>query len=151
MIDPSEAIRAEKQQTSVARKVFSVVPITEPWSWQQIMAELRRNQLNIEKIVVGGCLNALKQAGLVKEPSPGHFQRVQLREKISTQQTKESPMATEKPNPKPSDAIAGVAVALRKAADELDYLIIAMEEQTSSHNGELLKVRQLKAALAAIL
>lgn len=64
-------------QTSVARKVFHSVPIQDAWDEATIIREMRASgsSVTIAAHAVRSCLYDLKDAGLVKEPSKGHFQR----------------------------------------------------------------------------
>ena len=64
-----------------AKKVYSAVPITEPWTSAQVMTELGRLNKTTEQRVVLGCLASLKELGLVKEPSIGLWIRTEVRTK----------------------------------------------------------------------
>lgn len=68
--------RMLKGQTSVAKKVYSAVPINEAWPVKQVLTELGRLQISMDHRRVAGCLNTLKESGLIKEPNKGEFIRV---------------------------------------------------------------------------
>jgi hypothetical protein len=70
-------------QTAVAKKVFELVPIQEAWTAQEIQGALQRaTRSSMDFRLLGGCLNTLKEAGLVAEPKPGHFERVKFARRI---------------------------------------------------------------------
>ena len=67
-------------QTAIARKVFDFVPIQDAWAANKIVSEMIRCGLpRIDFRTIEGCLHRLKDAGLVKEPERGAFQRVMPR------------------------------------------------------------------------
>lgn len=65
--------------TDTARKVYSATPLTEDWSIAAINGEMRRNGQAIDRSIVAGCLLSMKNQGLVKEPAPGQFIRVNVK------------------------------------------------------------------------
>lgn len=126
-------------QSSVARKVFEGVPIQEAWPENAIFDAIRNNNISIAAHAVRGCLLDMKDVGLVKEPSKGHFQRVpvqpflRLNEDKDTQSTKtidiEAPMQTttaKKTEPTPLDLLATVATELTLMASEFSERMRAM-------------------------
>jgi hypothetical protein len=71
------------EQSSVAQKVFEAVPMQEVWSSQQIHGALQRTtRSTMDFKILQGCLNTLKEAGLVHEPKTGCFERVKQREPV---------------------------------------------------------------------
>ena len=81
----------ENQQTGVAKKVYGAVPINEAWPSKSIVAELTRQGQVRDFSIIEGCLNTLKEVGLIKEMSPGHFQRVKPK---PTVEKEAEPMST---------------------------------------------------------
>ncbi len=65
--------------TSIARKVYAVVPMRERWQVGQIIAEFQRSGQSADYRVIAGCLNTLIAAGLVHEPRKGEFSREPIR------------------------------------------------------------------------
>ena len=151
----------ENQQTGVAKKVYGAVPINEAWPSKSIVAELTRQGQVRDFSIIEGCLNTLKEIGLIKEPSPGHFQRVK---------PKAEPMSTKPLNPvippnssikgestEPVDRLAAIGTKLRglsqiflELADDIDEAALAFEEKTSGNDEELAKLRQLKNVLKSL-
>ncbi len=151
----------ENQQTGVAKKVYGAVPINEAWPSKSIVAELTRQGQVRDFSIVEGCLNTLKEVGLIKEMSPGHFQRVK---------PKAEPMSTKPLNPvippnssikgestEPVDRLAAIGTKLRglsqmflELADDIDEAALAFEEKTSGNDEELAKLRQLKNVLKSL-
>lgn len=151
----------ENQQTGVAKKVYGAVPINEAWPSKSIVAELTRQGQVRDFSIIEGCLNTLKEVGLIKEMSPGHFQRVK---------PKAEPMSTKPLNPvippnssikgeptEPVDRLAAIGTKLRglsqmflELADDIDEAALAFEEKASGNDEELAKLRQLKNVLKSL-
>ena len=151
----------ENQQTGVAKKVYGAVPINEAWPSKSIVSELTRQGQVRDFSIIEGCLNTLKEVGLIKEVSPGHFQRVK---------PKAEPMSTKPLNPvipsnssikgeptEPVDRLAAIGTKLRglsqmflELADDIDEAALAFEEKTSGNDEELAKLRQLKNVLKSL-
>jgi hypothetical protein len=72
-----------ESQTPTAKKVYAVVPISEPWSSKQICTELMRTGKSLDLPAVQGCLKTLRNAGLIAETADFHFQREPTRPKAS--------------------------------------------------------------------
>ena len=151
----------ENQQTGVAKKVYGAVPINEAWPSKSIVSELTRQGQVRDFSIIEGCLNTLKEVGLIKETAPGHFQRVK---------PKAEPMSTKPLNPvippnssikgeptEPVDRLAAIGTKLRglsqmflELADDIDEAALAFEEKTSGNDEELAKLRQLKNVLKSL-
>lgn len=151
----------ENQQTGVAKKVYGAVPINEAWPSKSIAAELTRQGQIRDFSIIGGCLNTLKEVGLIKEVAPGHFQRV--KPKPTTEKEAELMTATpSKPSAKseptePVDRLAAIGTKLRglsklflELADDIDEATLAFEEKASGNDEELAKLRQLKGLLKSL-
>lgn len=66
-------------QTSIARRVYDAVPISDAWTVHQVLRELDRVGLPIRDYSkLEGCLNSLCQTGLVDEPEKGKFRRAKV-------------------------------------------------------------------------
>ena len=159
----------ENQQTGVAKKVYGAVPINEAWPSKQIVMELSRQGQVRDFSIVEGCLNTLKEVGLIKETAPGHFQRVKPKPKPTVEKEAE-PMTTKPLNPvippnssikgestEPVDRLAAIGTKLRglsqmflELADDIDEAALAFEEKTSGNDEELAKLRQLKNVLKSL-
>ena len=151
----------ENQQTGVAKKVYGAVPINEAWPSKAIVAELTRQGQVRDFSIIEGCLNTLKEVGLIREVAPGHFQRVKPK---STVEKEAEPMAATPPKTpaeskptEPVDRLAAIGTKLRglsqmflELADDIDEAALAFEEKTSGNDEELAKLRQLKNVLKSL-
>lgn len=151
----------ENQQTGVAKKVYGAVPINEAWPSKSIVAELTRQGQVRDFSIIEGCLNTLKEVGLIKETAPGHFQRVKPK---PTVEKEAEPMTTKTLNPptksepaEPVDRLAAIGTRLRslsktflELADDIDEATLAFEEKASGNDEELAKLRQLKGLLKSL-
>ena len=151
----------ENQQTGVAKKVYGAVPINEAWPSKSIVAELTRQGHVRDFSIIEGCLNTLKEVGLVRETAPGHFQRVKPKhtaekEAKSMATTLQKPPAKSEPT-EPVDRLAAIGTKLRglsqmflELADDIDEAALAFEEKASDNDEELAKLRQLKGLLKSL-
>ena len=149
----------ENQLTGVAKKVYGAVPINEAWPSKSIVSELTRQGQIRDFSIIEGCLNTLKEVGLIKEVSPGHFQRVKSK---PTAEKEAEPMTTKPLNPvapptEPMDRLVAIGTKLRglsqtflELADDIDEATLAFEEKASGNDGELAKLRQLKGLLKSL-
>lgn len=85
--------RLVHDQNGPAQKVLEATPIQENWTAQKVQQELRRTGHQMQVHLVFGCLNTLKQAGLVKEPKKGEFCKVRRPRGVSVN------VSTPKPRP----------------------------------------------------
>lgn len=67
--------------TTTARKVYESLPLSEPWTTNQVAADLVRRGIAVEFNIMVGCINALIRAGVVTEPKHRHYIRVPIRAK----------------------------------------------------------------------
>lgn len=157
----------ENQQTGVAKKVYGAVPINEAWPSKSIVAELTRQGQVRDFSIIEGCLNTLKEVGLIREVAPGHFQRIKPK---PTAEKEAEPMSTKPLNPvippnssikseptEPVDRLAAIGTKLRglsqmflELADDIDEAALAFEEKSSGNDEELAKLRQLKNVLKSL-
>jgi len=99
-------------QSSLARKVFQVVPIQERWSAHDIFNSLMVAETTGAQFpAVRRGLGELKDAGLIREPVNGHFQRTAItitpqREQSMSKETKPAVSTTNKPEGSALDTLA---------------------------------------------
>lgn len=156
----------ENQQTGVAKKVYGAVPINEAWPSKSIVAELTRQGQVRDFSIIEGCLNTLKEVGLIREAAPGYFQRVKPKPKPTVEKEAE-PMTTKPLNQptkselteptEPMDRLAAIGARLRslsktflELADDIEEVALACEEKVSGNDEELAKLRQLKGLLKSL-
>lgn len=151
----------ENQQTGIAKKVYGAVPINEAWPSKQIVVELARQGQVRDFSIIEGCLNSLKETGLIKEIAPGHFQRIKPKptvEKEAEPMTTKTPTTpTKSESTEPVDRLAAIGTKLRglsqmflELADDIDEAALAFEEKASGNDEELAKLRQLKNVLKSL-
>jgi hypothetical protein len=141
-------------QTAVAKKVFELVPIQEAWTAQEIQGALQRaTRSSMDFRLLGGCLNTLKDAGLVAEPKPGHFERVKLREANTTMgKTFEPlvPLVLTRPKTASAEMLTELAGRARQLADDLDAAANAINEESEQNAASLKTLAQLQGLLKSL-
>jgi hypothetical protein len=149
--------------SSAATKVFEVVPIQTAWSQNEIYRTLNEiTRSTMDTHIFRGCLNTLKEAGLIREPSRGHFQKIAIKEKkvkdMTSPEPKTAPLAlptktTEPGQPKannPLDLLSDIAGKLRAVADDIDAAAIAIDESIAESTENLGKLKQLQSILKSL-
>jgi uncharacterized protein YfcZ (UPF0381/DUF406 family) len=162
--------------TEQAKKVYSGVPLAEPWTVAQIMSELERlGHGHRELRMVSGCLNSLKEAGLIKEPAPGRWIRIDIRSKqpvpqekvVAISQAKEEkeppvPAINTQPVPEKSDLtplerigslsarVLTIIQSLHQLAADIEATAIDVEEQIEKINKDGEKLKQLQTLLKSL-
>jgi hypothetical protein len=167
MLSPSRHAQLLRCVTVQQRKVFDCIPISEAWSFKQINAEITRRGMAMRWDQFQGCVDALKQAGVVKEISTGMFMREPVRNPDAPiiVLTEDRPMPQEiktKPNPAtPIDALAALAQRVRtisdvaiqlhheavKLADEIEHVALDFEERGEQNSKAAEQLAQLRALL----
>ncbi|WP_155947209.1 hypothetical protein [Pseudacidovorax intermedius] len=156
-MNANKLARIESGLNTMASKVLDAVPIQQAWSKAQIASELHRTGCGASRDVVDGCLGTLKDRGAIKEPKPGHFQRVAARP-ITTAANEAMTPATIHPiepaaAPSSDDTLsrlANLGALLRRAADECDALGLEVEERVKDAGKDGAKLRQLQAILKGL-
>ncbi len=110
--------------TEMAKKVYSAVPVAEPWNTNQIASELVRLRLSVcDYRIVAGCINTLVKAGLVRDLGRGMFIREPVKDK--PEQAPKEPIMQIKREAPPANAPATTpaqAAAPATASSPLDKL-----------------------------
>lgn len=162
---PSKFDRLASQQTAIARKVLEATPMQEPWLPSQILAEMQRLRgTSTTMTIVNGCLGSLKASGLVREPSPNCWIRVQPRECTHAEADEadgqpHTPEVQERimSNQTTMERMASLATQARTMADQLRSLAGSIEDtaleaeaEVQRAKDELVKFEQLKSLLASL-
>ncbi|MCY0854320.1 hypothetical protein [Cupriavidus sp. D39] len=146
-------------QTTIAKKVFEMVPIQEAWSCNQILAALHRvTRSSMDYQIMQGCLVALKGAGLVREPKGGLFQRAEIKEKAEDKMANAADKAVEVAvqaaasgaKKSPIEILAGIASHLRMIASDIETAAIVIEEGIAEKDENLGKLKQLQSILKSL-
>jgi hypothetical protein len=153
--------------SAIARKVYDAIPAQETWSMAQIQAELQRTGGTArDKRILEGCVNSLKEAGIIKEPVRGFFIREHVSpptsKTVETKPIKETtlglpnttPLPSTQPKGKPLDKLAGIAnranmlaASLRDLASDIETAALELEEEVAAS----LKASEKLQALSSIL
>ncbi len=132
-----------------ARKVYEATPIGESWEVLRIAREIRRVHSTGPALdVLQGCLSALRDSGLIKEPVRGQFIRSQVPSYTPPKQPDpEAQMAAPTPQqPAPAATTLQVKTAQRGRSPLLDRFG-AMAEEARAMAGRLTALaNQLEAA-----
>lgn len=162
----------ERGLNGMERKVLEAVPMQEPWSAKAIQQELHRMGKPLEIKQLAFSLRSLREVGLIKINNTGEYIRVAVEPpraakepfpaKPSIQVQTEKKTMTLKPAPaaEPQPIATGKvdlmaqlarrAASLRKEADALDELALAIGEREQQHEAELARFNQLRELLKGI-
>jgi len=152
--------------TAAAKKVLDVVPITEAWAGKQIHLELTRQGRSVDRSHVDGCLQSLKERGLVREPDVGMWIRVSAKPKPKPNLSSVPPVnpsimaqadAAEKAATDPLDRLAALAQSLRdlskmanNLANEIEAAALDVDARIQAASADGAKLRQLQALLKGL-
>ncbi|MGW8465786.1 hypothetical protein [Pseudomonas sp. CLCA07] len=151
-------------QSSIAQKVFGYVPIQTSWSAHDIhRAVLAANATGASAYAIRRALGELKDAGLIREPVGGKFQRDAVtskpkKEQVMTQATKQTVISIKKPEAGALDVLAtlsGEVVSLsdefskrmRAMAVRIEEVALSVEAERESNAAAIIKARRLHEAL----
>ncbi|WP_045194475.1 hypothetical protein [Pseudomonas sp. 2(2015)] len=154
-------------QSSLARKVFEVVPIQEAWHATDIHGALRSAGSSSSQFrAVRACLGELKDAGLIREPVNSHFQRTASANKTQKEQpmakeTAQKVVAIKKPEAGSLDVLASlssevIAMAddfgqrMRKMAARIEEVALSVEAEREGNSEQLEKLKQLQSILKSL-
>ncbi len=153
-------------QSSIAQKVFGYVPIQASWSTHDIHgAVLAANATGASAYAVRRALGELKDAGLIREPAGGKFQR-----DAATPKTKKEPAVTQVAKTtavlikKPElalDVLADlsseivsianeVSQRMKKLAGRIEEVALSVEAERAANSEAAEKLKQLQALLKGI-
>jgi hypothetical protein len=151
-------------QSSLARKVFQVVPIQERWSAHDIFNSLMVAEATGAQFpAVRRGLGELKEAGLIREPVNGHFQRTAItikfpREQSMSKETKPAVIAINKAEVSALDTLAvlsgevisfaeEVGLRMKKLAARIEEVALTVEAERETNADALEKFKLLQSLL----
>ncbi|AIO44492.1 hypothetical protein DM44_4804 [Burkholderia cepacia] len=148
--------------SAIAKKVLEMVPIQEAWSRSEIAGHLLRvTKSSPDAAVIDGCLGRLKDSGLIREPSRGRYQRIEVRErevlKVPDQKAEKTADVHADQSIPPIEILSKLAERARTVATELVMLASDIEtaaltiEQGNAENvANLEKLRQFQSLLKSL-
>ncbi|MEW7854771.1 hypothetical protein AB2M95_02590 [Pseudomonas chlororaphis] len=154
-------------QSSIAQKVFGFVPIQTSWSNHEIhSAASSAKATGASPYAVRRALGELKDAGLIREPVGGKFQRDAAtpkpkKEQVMTQAANQTVVSIKKPEAGALDvlaALSGEVVSLsddfskrmKALAARIEEVALSVEAERESNAEALGKLRQLQSLLKGI-
>jgi hypothetical protein len=154
-------------QSSIAQKVFGFVPIQECWSTHEIRgAALAASATAASDHAIRRALGELKDAGIIREPVGGKFQRDALSTKPIKEQTmpkvaNDTVVSIKKPEVGALDALASlsaevislsdeVGTRMKKMAARIEEVALSVAAEQESNAEALGKLKQLQSLLKGI-
>ncbi len=172
VMTPRKFLAVEGGLTQAARKVYAACPAHESWAAIRIHQELLRigEGGGRDVRVTMGCLQSLKESGLLNEPRRGEFIRVDVRHTqkadpepltVSVQQPKVIPMpVTMNPPPKaphkpsPMELLAALASRSKELGKmaasleaDIEHAAITIEDYIANEAANSAKLKQLQELL----
>lgn len=163
----SRVVQLLAGQSSIARKVFPHVPIQESWSAHDIqIAALTANATSVAVHAVRRALNEMKDAGIIREPTGGRFQRdaysaKPAKEIVMPVATKEPVVAIKKPEVQALDALASlsaevvalsddISARMKRLAGRIEEVALSVEVEREGNAEALGKLKQLQSLLKSL-
>lgn len=149
-------------QSSIAQKVFGYVPIQASWSAHDIhSAVLKANATGASAYAMRRALGELKDAGLIREPVGGKFQRDAATPKPKREQVMPAAKQTAVSIKKPDGALdvlaalSGEVVSLsdefskrmKALAGRIEEVALSVEAERESNAEAIIKAKRLQEAL----
>lgn len=154
-------------QSSIAQKVFGYVPIQTSWSNHEIHgAASTAKATGASPYAVRRALGELKDAGLIREPVGGKFQRDAAtqkpkKEQVMTQAAKQAVVAIKKPEAGALDVLAAlsgevislsdeVSRRMKKLAERIEEVALSVEAEREGNAEAVGKLKQLQSLLKSL-
>lgn len=153
-------------QSSIAQKVFTLVPIQAAWSNHEIHgAALTAKATGASPYAIRRALGELKEAGLIREPVGGKFQRdastpKTIKEQAVTQVAKQAVVSIKKPEGA-LDVLASLSGEVVSLADDfsrrmkalasrIEEVALSVEVERETNAAAVGKLKQLQELLKGI-
>lgn len=156
-------------QSSIAQKVFGYVPIQTSWSSHEIhgaVSAANANATGASAYAIRRALGELKDAGLVREPAGGKFQRdaaIQKpkKEQVMTQVAKQTVVSIKKPEAGALDVLAALSGEVVSLSDEIskrmkalagriEEVALSVEAEREGNAEAVGKLKQLQSLLKSL-
>lgn len=153
-------------QSSIAQKVFTLVPIQAAWSNHEIHgAAITAKATGASPYAIRRALGELKEAGLIREPVGGKFQRdaatpKPIKEQAVTQVAKQAVVSIKKPEGA-LDVLACLSGEVASLGDEfskrmkslaarIEEVALSVESERETNAAAVGKLKQLQELLKGI-
>lgn len=153
-------------QSSIAQKVFTLVPIQAAWSNHEIHgAAINAKATGASPYAIRRALGELKEAGLIREPVGGKFQRdaatpKTIKEQAVTQVAKQTVVSIKKPEGA-LDVLASLSGEVVSLADDfskrmkalaarIEEVALSVEAERETNAAAVGKLKQLQELLKGI-
>ena len=153
-------------QSSIAQKVFTLVPIQAAWSNHEIHgAALTAKATGASPYAIRRALGELKEAGLIREPVGGKFQRdaatpKTFKEQAMTQASKQTVVSIKKPEGA-LDVLASLSgevvnlaedfsKRMKALASRIEEVALSVEAERETNAAAVGKLKQLQELLKGI-
>ncbi len=163
----SRVVQLLAGQSSIARKVFPHVPIQENWSAHDIhIAAVAANATTVSAHAVRRALNEMTDAGIIREPTGGKFQRdayspKPVKEIAMPVAAKETVIAIKKPEVQALDALASlsaevvalsddISARMKRLAGRIEEVALSVEVEREGNAEALGKLKQLQSLLKSL-
>lgn len=153
-------------QSSIAQKVFTLVPIQAAWSNHEIHgAAITAKATGASPYAIRRALGELKEAGLIREPLGGKFQRdaatqKPIKEQAVTQAAKQAVVSIKKPEGALDvlASLSGEVVSLadnfskrmKVLASRIEEVALSVEAERETNAAAVGKLKQLQELLKGI-
>lgn len=154
-------------QSSIAQKIFAYVPIQTSWSNHEIHGAVSTAKATgASPYAIRRALGELKEAGLIREPIGGKFQRDAAtpkpkKEQAVTQVAKTSAVSIKKPETGALDVLASLSGEVVNLADDfskrmkelatrIEEVALSVETERESNAEAVNKLKQLQELLKGI-
>lgn len=132
-------------QSTIAKKVFQFIPLTEHWTATEIASEMRRaTRSSPDFHILQGCINSLKDSGLVVETGHGKFRKIEIKEVKEKEMKAPTQVvsivkAEEKQERKPLEMLGDIAKKVRETAKAMNTMANEIEEAALKYGEEVEK------------
>lgn len=161
IVDVEEFMNAAKMKqvesglTGIARKVLDAVPINDAWQSHTIANEIKRMTGSApESKMVNGCLESLKNSGLVREPKRGMWIRVSTKDHDDEAKEPAPANVVElRKQPEqwtPREMLKSLAVEIMELAGKLDDVANEIDKAEKRNEEKTAKLRQLQELLRGL-
>lgn len=161
IVDVEEFMNAAKMKqvesglTGIARKVLDAVPINDAWQSHTIANEIKRMTGSApESKMVNGCLESLKNSGLVREPKRGMWIRISAKD--HDDDTKEPAPANVVELRKQTEKLTAREMLSQVAADMMELALRVedvaneIDKEEKRNEEKTAKLRQLQELLRGL-